>query len=154
MNILLAIDASPFSDAAIAAVVRQFSPDRDAVHIFHAADWPTHLPSSYLFAEGRTAARNVVALHDRILAEGQACVDEAAKTLRAAGFVVTTEVSADGEPRREILEAAAKWPADVIVVGSHGRTGVHRLLLGSVSEAIVRHAPCSVEVVRTLAHTA
>lgn len=154
MNILLAIDTSAFSEAAVAAVIRQFSPTGNAVHVFHAADWATHLPVAYAFAEGRTGARDVVALHDRILAEGQACVDQAAKTLRAAGFAVTTEVAADGEVRRLILETAAKWPADVIVVGSHGRTGLDRLLLGSVSEGVVRRAPCSVEVVRALPMTA
>jgi nucleotide-binding universal stress UspA family protein len=154
MNIFLAIDTSASSAAAVAAVVSQFAPTGNAVHVFHAADWPTHLPPAYAFAEGRTGARDVMALHDRILAEGQACVDQAAKTLRAAGFTVTTEVVADGETRRMILETAAKWPADVIVVGSHGRTGLDRLLLGSVSEAVVRRAPCSVEVVRVLPKTA
>lgn len=154
MNILLAIDASSFSDAAVAAVVRQFSPVGNPVRVLHAADWPSHLPPPYVFAEGRSAAHDVVAFRDRILAQGQVCVAAAAKTLRDAGFVVTTEVAADGEPRRVILEAATSWPADVIVVGSHGRTGIDRLLLGSVSEAIVRRAPCSVEVVRPLARTA
>jgi nucleotide-binding universal stress UspA family protein len=43
---------------------------------------------------------------------------------------------------------AAEWPADTIVLGSHGRKGLERLLLGSVSYNLVRHAPCSVEVVR------
>ena len=42
---------------------------------------------------------------------------------------------------------AAAWPADDIVMGSHGRRGMNRLLLGSVSEGVVRHATCSVQVV-------
>jgi nucleotide-binding universal stress UspA family protein len=47
-----------------------------------------------------------------------------------------------------MLDGAAAWRADLIVVGSHGKTGLDRLLLGSVSEHIARHAPCSVEMVR------
>jgi nucleotide-binding universal stress UspA family protein len=53
-----------------------------------------------------------------------------------------------GDPATEILKAATEWPADIIVLGSHGRTGVSRVLLGSVAEAVTRHAPCPVLVVR------
>ena len=51
-------------------------------------------------------------------------------------------------PRTVIIDEAKKWNADLIVVGSHGRTGLTRLLLGSVAQAIVVHGPCSIEVVR------
>jgi nucleotide-binding universal stress UspA family protein len=53
-----------------------------------------------------------------------------------------------GPPQSVILEAAERWPADLIVVGSHGYGAWHRLVLGSVSQAVVLHARCSVEVVR------
>jgi nucleotide-binding universal stress UspA family protein len=53
-----------------------------------------------------------------------------------------------GAPSDEILALAAEAKADVIVVGTHGRTGVQRLLLGSVAEKVLRHAPCPVMVVR------
>ena len=46
-----------------------------------------------------------------------------------------------------ILEEVKNWSADLVVLGSHGSKGLTRFLLGSVSETIVRHAPCSVEVV-------
>ena len=52
-----------------------------------------------------------------------------------------------GDPAIEIVNAAKEWPADVIVLGSHGRGGVSRALLGSVAEAVIRHAPCPVLVV-------
>jgi nucleotide-binding universal stress UspA family protein len=51
-------------------------------------------------------------------------------------------------PKELILEEAHKWGADLIVVGSHGRRGVNRFLLGSVSEAVASHARCSVEIAR------
>ena len=67
--------------------------------------------------------------------------------LRKAGFQSTGLVRT-GDARHEIIDYAAAWPADLIVIGSHGRRGLDRFLLGSVSEGVVRHAPCSVEVVR------
>ena len=54
----------------------------------------------------------------------------------------------DGRPRRLIVEAAEAEHADMVLVGSHGRGPVGRLLLGSVSEYVVRNAPCPVLVVR------
>jgi nucleotide-binding universal stress UspA family protein len=53
-----------------------------------------------------------------------------------------------GSPVTEIVAAATDWPADLIVIGSHGRGGVVRALLGSVAEGVMRQAPCPVLVVR------
>jgi nucleotide-binding universal stress UspA family protein len=53
-----------------------------------------------------------------------------------------------GKPGTEIVKAAKDWAADVIVIGSHGRGGVTRFLMGSVAEAVMRHALCPVLVVR------
>jgi nucleotide-binding universal stress UspA family protein len=47
-----------------------------------------------------------------------------------------------------ILDEAEKWKVDVIVLGSHGRSGLDRMVMGSVSEAVALHAKCSVEVIR------
>jgi universal stress protein A len=54
----------------------------------------------------------------------------------------------DGVPAGEIVEAAAAERADMIVIGTHGRTGLGRFLLGSVAERVVRTAPCPVLTVR------
>ena len=53
-----------------------------------------------------------------------------------------------GGSSEEIIKAAEAWGADLIVIGSHGRTGVQRVFFGSVAEAVMRHAPCPVVVVR------
>lgn len=53
-----------------------------------------------------------------------------------------------GEPRKVILDLAKDWPADLVIVGSHGRRGIDKAILGSVSEAVAMHAPCSVEMTR------
>lgn len=53
-----------------------------------------------------------------------------------------------GSPGSEIVKAAKEWQADLVVIGSHGRRGITRALVGSVAEAVMRHAPCPVLVVR------
>lgn len=53
-----------------------------------------------------------------------------------------------GRPATEIVKAAQEWPADLIVIGSHGRGGVTHVLIGSVAEGVMRHAHCPVLVVR------
>jgi len=83
--------------------------------------------------------------------EARVLVERSAKMLAEAGFKVSTLVLT-GDAKTMILDEAADWPADLIVVGSHGRKGIGRFLLGSVSEAVARHAACSVEIVRTTAH--
>lgn len=67
---------------------------------------------------------------------------------RAEGLSASLEFLPIGKPGNEIVKAAREWPADIIVIGSHGRGGAARLLLGSVAEAVIRHAPCPVLVVR------
>jgi universal stress protein A len=54
-----------------------------------------------------------------------------------------------GDIREKIIDRASDWGADLIVVGSHGRSGIQRFLLGSVAEFVARNAHCSVEIVRT-----
>ena len=52
------------------------------------------------------------------------------------------------DPRAAIVDYAANWKADLIVLGSHGRKGLDRFLIGSVAEFVARHAFCSVQIVR------
>jgi len=76
---------------------------------------------------------------------------DAAQALVARGRhdgVRVTFLVWEGDPGEAIVEAAASEQVDLIVVGSHGRGGVGRLLLGSVSDFVVRRAPCPVLVVR------
>lgn len=76
-------------------------------------------------------------------------VAEAQKTLAAAGLkIVDGESAPDGDPRAVLLDQAKQWGLDLIVLGSHGRRGIDRFLMGSVSESVALHAHCSVEVIR------
>lgn len=72
---------------------------------------------------------------------------EQAKPIEQAGWSVQTEVALDS-PRHALPNIASVMNADLILLGSHGRGTVGRLLLGSTAQAVLRHAGCSVEVVR------
>jgi nucleotide-binding universal stress UspA family protein len=78
----------------------------------------------------------------------QALVKNAADRLIGLGLETSTHVTQD-HPRSAVVAYAELWGADLIVVGSHGQSAITRFLMGSVAQAVVRHAPCSVEVVRT-----
>lgn len=67
---------------------------------------------------------------------------------RLPGQMTALDFVQIGSPVTEIVNAAKDWPADLIVIGSHGRGGVKRALLGSVAEGVMRHGPCPVLVVR------
>lgn len=72
---------------------------------------------------------------------------ESGEELRRAGLAVETEVRS-GDPATEILAAVLRAKADVVVMGSRGRTGIARAALGSVARNVLIHAPCSVLIVR------
>jgi nucleotide-binding universal stress UspA family protein len=73
--------------------------------------------------------------------------DESANDLRRAGLIANASV-VDGDPRKELLRASEQWNAAAIFVGARGLGRFERLLLGSVSTAVVTHARCTVEIVR------
>lgn len=75
--------------------------------------------------------------------------DSARQTLKAAGLKVCDgQATPVGNARTVLLDEASAWGADLIVLGSHGRHGFDRMLLGSVSESVAFHAHCSVQVIR------
>ena len=147
MKILLAVDESECSQAATQAVIAQFPRERAEVRVLHADEWPKGLQTSVAFAEGPTAASDILGIRDEQRRQGNELVSQAAWELKAAGFKTSTE-DREGDARHAILDVAEEWGPDVIVLGSHGRRGIDRFLLGSVSESVVRHAPCSADVVR------
>jgi len=63
------------------------------------------------------------------------------------GNLPVTEFVPEGDPREEIIDVAEKWGADIIVLGTHGRTGLTHLLMGSTAEHVVRHSKVPVLVV-------
>jgi len=148
MRIILAIDGSECSAVATHAVATQFRTEGTDVHVLHVVNWDSLVPISLQFDRGSEVAHAYQHLKDRTARDAEALVAGAAEELQRAGFSTGTVVR-EGEPRQIILDAAAAWAADLIVMGSHGRSGFERLLLGSVSEHVARHAACSVEIVRS-----
>lgn len=80
-------------------------------------------------------------------AEAQAALDQALGAMKAVGIDSEALLVAEGRPDQVVIETANNRQADLIVVGSHGRSGLSRLLLGSVSERIMGQAPCPVLIV-------
>jgi nucleotide-binding universal stress UspA family protein len=142
MKILLAIDDSEFSEAAIQAVIRQGRPEKDEVCALHVVE------PLLLAAEFRPAnLEGLEASEQQLRQRGAELVAQAQQQLQKAGFKAGTAVR-EGDHRAEIIDHAAEWGADLIVLGSHGRKGLNRMLMGSVAEFVARHAACSVEIVR------
>lgn len=146
MKILLAIDESKFSDAALQLIISQFNPQTAQVRLIHVVEpftfyFPPEITAEY------AAAPQLEALRQDRLEKGKALLGVAGDKLRKAGFTVESRVS-EGDVRSAIIDSAADGNVDVIVIGSHGRKGLDRFLMGSVSEFVVRHARCSVEIVR------
>ena len=79
--------------------------------------------------------------------EARTLVTAATEEFKRTGHEVISEIQA-GVPKKAIVEYAQNWGADLIMVGSHRSNAVARFLLGSVSRAVLRSAPCSVEIVR------
>ncbi len=149
MKILLAIDDSKFAELAIQVAASQVRRDHTQVLVLHVVDWSNFMPSPFPSGgeEPMCSARQLNSIVQGENTKAHHLVASAAERLRAAGFEASTSVR-DGDPKGVILDCAAEWGADLIMVGSHGRKGVARFVSGSVSEAVSRYARCSVEVVR------
>jgi nucleotide-binding universal stress UspA family protein len=140
MKLLLAIDGSRFSEAATQAVILEYPPQGLEVKVLNVVDLPLPIPTS-----------DAAGFRELSLKYGHEVVDHAEHLLSKAGYKTQTEVE-EGDPNSTIIDQAKRWKADVIVMGSHGRKGVNRFLMGSVAETVSRHATCSVEIVRVNGH--
>ncbi len=99
-------------------------------------EMPMDAHSAQSMAEDRAA----------LWAAARAALESDAKELHAAGQDTEVEVE-EGRPASEIVDAALRWHADLVVVGSRHRTGVTRLVLGSVGRHVLHHSHCSVLLV-------
>ena len=136
MRLLLAIDGSKFSEAAVQAVIARHEPKGTEVQVLNVVDLGIPIPTS-----------DAASFRQESLNQGRELVQRAKEVLSKAGLNVQTAVE-EGDPKSTILAHAAHWKADLIVLGSHGRKGIDRFLMGSVAEGVSHHAPCAVEIVR------
>ena len=138
-RILIAVDESPIAAHAVDVgleLTRSLGGEAAFIHV---------VDSAYGFApESEVSPDELMSLAQR---EGQSLLAKYQR--QAASQPITLQLMPTGEPGAEIVQAAADWPADIIVIGSHGRRGVQRLLVGSIAEEVMRNAPCPVLIVRT-----
>lgn len=142
MNILLAVDGSKYSEAATRAILEEMRPDDATVFVLHVVEPPLLLPYPSVGRKG-----DLETFSQARLKEGRQIVAQEEELFRRKGFKVRTAVE-EGDPRTLIPDFANQWGVNLIVVGSHGRKGLGRFLLGSVAESVARHASCSVLIVR------
>jgi nucleotide-binding universal stress UspA family protein len=146
MKILIGVDGSPYSDAALETVARRPWPQGSEILVIHAYEMPV-APTTEVWALPPDYYQQ---LDRAVRTQSDAVVEAAVDKLRTAlGDKLKVEGKAImGSAKRVIVDEAETWGADLVVVGSHGYPTWERLLLGSVSQAVVSHAKCSVEVVR------
>jgi len=142
LRVLLATDGSEFSVSAARSIASRPWPPGSQFRIISVAEVaesgvePWYTDSVVLEELQRLNQRHC-----------QEAIDAADTILGEAGLAPAEEAFI-GLPKASILDDAERWHADLIVVGSHGRRGLDRILLGSVSESVAVHATCSVEVIR------
>jgi len=147
MRILVATDGSHCSTAALRAVAGARWPADSVAKVISFPE-----PFLPLGAFSYMDLKEIERQNQTALADAKRYVAAGAQLLEKAGL---RTVSGTPEPcdsdAREIIKEAEHWKTDLIVVGSHGRHGFDRMTMGSVSEHVALHAPCSVEVIRETA---
>lgn len=157
MKILIGYDGSGCAEAALDDLQRAGLPSEVEALVLSVTEvsLPPPPPSSYEILEQARAVHvpaditHVYAKGSPAMKEAQSLAERAAVRLRAnfPGWEITAEASV-GSPARELVRKADESKPDLIVVGSHGRSAVERLLLGSVSQGVLTYARCSVRVAR------
>jgi nucleotide-binding universal stress UspA family protein len=143
-NILVPIDGSETAQRGLNEAVRLAKSLKSRIRVVHAIN-EAELFSPY--AIGNTYDYRVL---EQAHNYGTSILRDAEEALRGEGLEVDSQLlDATGKVAGEqILGAAAAWPADLIVCGTHGRRGIRRLLMGSDAEYVVRQSPVPVLLVR------
>jgi nucleotide-binding universal stress UspA family protein len=144
MRVLIATDGSQCSQKAIEECCRMFAKAKD-IEIKIVSTYEGTIPLDAFGIAAQNAEKNNLALHQR----AEQVVSDARNFIsrRIPNARIQTLVAMD-IAERFVIHDAKEWKANLIVVGSHGRNFWGRLTLGSVSDAIIHHAPCSVMVAR------
>ena len=136
-HILACIDFSEQSSAALAEVGEYARANGSKVTLIHIADPQGFIPPQAVLEPAVASDRSA---HEEQLAS--------LRDTHLAGIPVELAVIEDHAPARAICDYARDHDVDLIMVGSHGRGGMERWLIGSVAERVVRHATSNVYVVR------
>jgi universal stress protein A len=144
-KILICTDFSAPSQAAADAAVdlaRQFNGTLIVVHVVPLSTYVDFADSLGKSESWSADVQQVVS------ARAEANLDKEAARLAASGLTVK-RIKTDGVPQTEVARIAEVEKADLVICGSHGRTGLKHVLLGSMAEGIVRHCRCPVLVFHT-----
>ncbi|MBV8196649.1 MAG: universal stress protein [Candidatus Eremiobacteraeota bacterium] len=142
-EILVAIDGSPPSDGALDLAIELARSLSASLTILHVID-PAHVSTTI-----DAAAATAIDIELEELEEaGRGLLEEATARAKAAGLAETTTMLRDGMPAPTILDTAKRADIALIVLGTHARSGVARLFLGSTAEAVLRQSPVPVLVRR------
>lgn len=144
MKILLPVDDSPHSRAAVEFVRKMAWPGGAQVLVLAAA---RPVVSAYAEVYAGAGGGYTDQVYHEQLSHCEELVSRVEGDLKGAGFRTAGHV-VRGDPREAIVHLAKIDSVDLIVMGSHGRSGLARLLLGSVASFVVSHAPCNVLVVK------
>ncbi len=140
-TIVVATDASPASRAATSLALQLAKLDGSALHFVNVVDVARLMPLSGYDSPYPEEA--VAEVED----EAEALLDAAKQQAQASGIAATTHCG-HGNAADEIVAAAKACDAKLIVMGTHGRTGLARFFIGSVADTVLRSAPCAVLVTR------
>jgi len=143
-RIIVPTDFSSGSEEALALAIRIASVARSELVLLHV------LVQAPLFSEGKRARSRTQNVYDAVRRWTDEHLEEWAAKARTAGVSARTALRT-GVPFQEIVDAATDERADLVVMGTHGRGGIDRALLGSVADRVIRLAPCPVLTVRALA---
>lgn len=144
-TIAVAVDDSEPADAATAFATEL------AVHGSGRMAFINVIDSAVLHEQIAAFGGYADALQSEWEAEAKALVDIAARNAKAAGITEAQGIVAFGSPGEELLARAKAHHADLIAIGTHGRRGLRRLMMGSVAEAVVRKSYVPVVVIRSFA---
>jgi len=139
-HILCPIDFSELTPPVVGWAAHLAATHGARVTLLHAY----HLPVEFQQLEGAYLPPE---FWSSVKEEAQQGVARHAEPLRARGIEVDEEVR-EGYPASVITEAAEELGADLIVIGTHGLTGIRHLLLGSIAERVIQRAPCPVLTVK------
>ena len=145
MRILVSTDGSDFSRAAVEKCCEIIvAPEKTSIRIVSVFEVIESMDISISPEFGRELEQSARTQAEEFAAQAVARIREC---LPDSNIDLSVQVSS-GAPDRMLIETAREWQADLIVIGSHGRGFWGRMLLGSITDELVHHAPCSVLVVR------
>jgi len=144
-KILVPVDGSPTSNAGLTEALRLAKESGAALRIFHLVDELVAISS--MDGAGAYAGD----LIEMLKQDGRRIVEKAAALARRKGVLAESvmQEGLGGSAADAIVKQAKKWRADLIVLGTHGRRGVKRLVMGSDAEQVIRMTPVPVLLVRS-----